>query len=64
MKICFIGVKIVPSKDGAFIGGLVNNIVRLAKEFSDSCRGHEIPIRHKECETKLYLFKKDLTYDE
>ena len=34
MKICFVGVEIVPSKDGAFIGGLVNNVVRLAKGLS------------------------------
>ncbi|MCK4251787.1 glycosyltransferase family 4 protein [candidate division WOR-3 bacterium] len=42
MKICFIGMEIVPSKDGAFIGGLVNNVVRLAKGLSK--KGHAIHI--------------------
>lgn len=42
MKICFVGVEIVPSKDGAFIGGLVNNVVRLAKGLSKN--GHDIYI--------------------
>ena len=42
MKICFIGVEIVPSKDGAFIGGLVNNVVRLAKGLFEN--GHDIHV--------------------
>jgi len=42
MKICFVGIEIVPSKDGAFIGGLVNNVVRLAKGLSK--KGHDIYI--------------------
>lgn len=40
MKICFIGVEIVPSKDGAFTGGLVNNVVRLGKGLSE--KGHDV----------------------
>lgn len=42
MRICFIGIEIVPSKDGAFIGGLVNNVIRLAKGLSKN--GHDIHI--------------------
>jgi glycosyltransferase involved in cell wall biosynthesis len=42
MRICFVGIEIVPSKDGAFIGGLVNNVVRLAKGLSKN--GHDIYI--------------------
>ncbi|MCK4734433.1 MAG: glycosyltransferase family 4 protein [Methanophagales archaeon] len=42
MKICFTGIEIVPSKDGAFVGGLVNNVVRLAKGLSRN--GHDIDI--------------------
>lgn len=42
MKICFVGVEIVPSRDGAFIGGLVNNVVRLAKGLSEN--GHDIHV--------------------
>jgi len=42
MRICFVGVEIVPSKDGAFIGGLANNVVRLAKGLSE--KGHDIHV--------------------
>ena len=42
LRICFVGVEIVPSKDGAFIGGLVNNVVRLAEGLSK--KGHDIYI--------------------
>lgn len=42
MRICFVGIEIVPPKDGAFIGGLDNNVVRLAKGLSN--RGHDIHI--------------------
>jgi glycosyltransferase involved in cell wall biosynthesis len=42
MKICFVGVEIVPSREGAFIGGLANNVVRLAKGLSK--KGHSIHI--------------------
>ena len=42
MKICFVGMEIIPSKEGAFIGGTANNVVRLAKELSK--RGHSIHV--------------------
>lgn len=60
MKICFVGADIIPPKDGAFVSGLANNVVRLAKGLIEDMRY----IRHKEREIKLYLFKNDLTYDE
>jgi len=42
LRICFVGMEMVPLKDGAFIGGLVNNVVRLAKRLSQN--GHEVYI--------------------
>ena len=42
MKICFVGMEIIPSKEGAFVGGSANNVVRLAKELSK--RGHSIHV--------------------
>jgi glycosyltransferase involved in cell wall biosynthesis len=41
MRICFVGLEIVPT-NGVFVGGLVNNVVRLAKSLHD--RGNEITI--------------------
>ena len=42
MKICFVGMEIVPSKRKAFVSGLANNVVRLAKGLSK--KGHDIHI--------------------
>lgn len=42
MNICFIATEIVPSKNGAFTGGLVNNVVRFARGLSEN--GHNIEI--------------------
>jgi glycosyltransferase involved in cell wall biosynthesis len=42
MKICFIGTEIVPTKEGAFMGGLVNNVIRLAERLT--IQGHQVTI--------------------
>ncbi|MFC1488150.1 glycosyltransferase family 4 protein [Thermoproteota archaeon] len=42
MNICFMGMEIVPSQKKAFVGGHVNNIVRLAKGLSEN--GHLISV--------------------
>jgi len=40
MRICIVGLEIVPIKKDTFVGSVPNNVVRLAKELSN--RGHEI----------------------
>jgi len=42
MKICFVGMEIVPMKNDTFVGSVPNNVVRLAKELS--IRGHEVTV--------------------
>ncbi len=42
MKICIVGMEIVPMKNNTFVGSVPNNVVRLSKELSN--RGHEISI--------------------
>jgi len=42
MNICFLGLEIIPAKDGAFVGGIANNVVRFAKGLAK--RGHQIHI--------------------
>jgi glycosyltransferase involved in cell wall biosynthesis len=41
MRICFVGLEIVPT-NGVFVGGLVNNVIRLAKGLSG--KGNKITI--------------------
>jgi len=42
MKICFVGMEIIPSENKAFVGGHVNNVVRLAKGLSQN--GHVVSV--------------------
>jgi len=42
MRVCFVGVEIVPSQRKAFVGGLVNNVIRLAKGLSEN--GYDVSI--------------------
>ena len=42
MNICFLGLEIIPTKEGTFVGGIANNVVRLAKGLAK--RGHQICI--------------------
>ena len=42
IRICFLGMEIVPSKGNAFVGGHVNNAVRLAKGLA--AKGHKVQI--------------------
>ncbi len=39
MRVCHVGVEIVPTSEGAFVGGLVKNVVTLAKRQAE--QGHE-----------------------
>jgi len=42
MKICLIGIEIVPHQNKIFVGGLANNVIRLAKGLSH--KGHHVDI--------------------
>jgi len=42
LKICVVGLEIGPSRRGSFVGGVVNNVVRLSKAMWEN--GHQIHI--------------------
>jgi glycogen synthase len=42
LDICLVGIEIIPSKNGGFTGGLVNNVIRIAKNLTD--KGHNVRI--------------------
>ena len=52
LKLCMVGLEITPSEEGIFVGGAVNNVVRISKGLWE--RGHQIhivttPARYSKC---------------
>jgi len=42
MKICLLGLEIIPTSNGTFVGGIANNLLRLSKGLAK--RGHDVHI--------------------